>query len=131
MYLFFDEVQRLDGWENAVNSFRVDFDCDIYITGSNAHLLSTELSTYLSGQYVEIKVLPLSFREFLDFHGYTITDSLLLRKLMMFLADNLLNLYWKYPGQRGIADGRQSKSQTRNPYHSGLFRSAEGFLYLL
>lgn len=61
------------------------------ITGSNAHLLSTELSTYLSGQYVEIKVLPLSFREFLDFHGYTITDSLLLRKLMMFLADNIGN----------------------------------------
>ena len=91
MYLFFDEVQRLDGWENAVNSFRVDFDCDIYITGSNAHLLSSELSTYLSGRYVEIKVLPLSFREFLDFHGFTITDSLLLRKLMMFLADNIGN----------------------------------------
>ena len=91
MYLFFDEVQRLDGWENAVNSFRVDFDCDIYITGSNAHLLSSELSTYLSGRYVEIKVLPLSFREFLDFHGYTITDSLLLRNLMMFLADNIGN----------------------------------------
>ena len=61
------------------------------ITGSNAHLLSSELSTYLSGRYVEIKVLPLSFREFLDFHGYTITDSLLLRKLMMFLADNIGN----------------------------------------
>ena len=74
MYLFFDEVQRIDGWENAVNSFRVDFDCDIYITGSNAHLLSSELSTYLSGRYVEIKVLPLSFREFLDFHGYTVSD---------------------------------------------------------
>ena len=74
MYLFFDEVQRIDGWENAVNSFRVDFDCDIYITGSNAHLLSSELSTYLSGRYVEIKVLPLSFREFLDFHGYQITE---------------------------------------------------------
>ena len=74
MYLFFDEVQRINCWENAVNSFRVDFDCDIYITGSNAHLLSSELSTYLSGRYVEIKVLPLSFREFLDFHGYQITD---------------------------------------------------------
>ena len=54
--------------------FRVDFDCDIYITGSNAYLLSSELSTYLSGRYVEIKVLPLSFREFLDFHGYTLTE---------------------------------------------------------
>lgn len=75
MYLFFDEVQRVPGWENAVNAFRVDFDCDIYITGSNAYLLSSELSTYLSGRYVEIKVLPLSFREFLDFHGYTVTEK--------------------------------------------------------
>lgn len=73
-YLFFDEVQKVPGWENAVNSFRVDFDCDIYITGSNAYLLSSELFTYLSGRYVEIKVLPLSFREFLDFHGYTLTE---------------------------------------------------------
>ena len=73
-YLFFDEVQKVSGWENAVNSFRVDFDCDIYITGSTAYLLSSELSTYLSGRYVEIKVLPLSFREFLDFHGYTLTE---------------------------------------------------------
>ena len=75
VYLFFDEVQRISGWENAVNSFRVDFDCDIYITGSNAYLLSSELSTYLSGRYVEIKMLPLSFREFLDFHGYTVTEK--------------------------------------------------------
>lgn len=74
MYLFFDEVQRINGWENAVNSFRVDLDCDIYVTGSNAHLLSSELSTYLSGRFVEIKVLPLSFREFLDFHGYTVAE---------------------------------------------------------
>ena len=73
-YLFFDEVQKVTGWENAVNSFRVDFDCDIYITGSNAYLLSSELSTYLSGRYVEIRVLPLSFREFLNFHGYVLTD---------------------------------------------------------
>ena len=73
-YLFFDEVQKVPGWENAVNSFRVDFDCDIYITGSNAYLLSSELSTYLSGRYVEIRILPLSFREFLDFHGYTLTE---------------------------------------------------------
>ena len=73
-YLFFDEVQKIHGWENAVNSFRVDFDCDIYITGSNAYLLSSDLSTYLSGRYVEIKVLPLSFKEFLQFHGYTLTQ---------------------------------------------------------
>ena len=74
MYLFFDELQRLDRWEDAINSFRVDFDCDIYITGSNAYLLSSEYSTYLSGRYVEIKMLPLSFKEFLAFHGYEIRD---------------------------------------------------------
>ena len=74
MYLFFDELQRLDRWEDAINSFRVDFDCDIYITGSNAYLLSSEYSTYLSGRYVEIKMLPLSFKEFLSFHGYEIRN---------------------------------------------------------
>ena len=74
MYLFFDELQRLDRWEDAINSFRVDFDCDIYITGSNAYLLSSEYSTYLSGRYVEVKMLPLSFKEFLSFHGYEIRN---------------------------------------------------------
>ena len=74
-YLFFDELQRIDGWEDAVNSFRVDFDCDIYITGSNAYLLSSEYATYLSGRSVEIKMLPLSFAEFLDFHGFKIEEA--------------------------------------------------------
>ena len=74
-YLFFDELQRIEGWEDAVNSFRVDFDCDIYITGSNAYLLSSEYATYLSGRSVEIKMLPLSFVEFLDFHGFKIEET--------------------------------------------------------
>ena len=69
-YLFFDELQRINQWENAINSFRVDFDCDIYITGSNSYLLSSEYSTYLSGRYIEIKIYPLSFGEFINFHGY-------------------------------------------------------------
>ena len=68
-YLFFDEIQRIDQWQDAVNSFRVDFDCDIYVTGSNAYLLSSEYATYLAGRSVEIKMLPLSFREFLDFNA--------------------------------------------------------------
>ena len=75
IYLFFDELQRMDGWENAVNSFRVDFDCDIYITGSNAYLLSSEYSTYLSGRCVEIKMLPLSFAEFVDFSALRLRRS--------------------------------------------------------
>ena len=73
-YLFFDEIQRVDQWQDAVNSFRVDFDCDIYVTGSNAYLLSSEYATYLTGRSVEIKMLPLSFREFLAFHGYVVEE---------------------------------------------------------
>lgn len=69
-YLIFDELQVIEHWEKAVESFRLDFDVDIYITGSNAYLLSTEFSTLLSGRYVEIPVLPLSFREFLDFYEF-------------------------------------------------------------
>ena len=53
LYLFFDEIQKVPQWQNAINSFRVDLDCDIYVTGSNAFLLSSELSTYLSGRYVD------------------------------------------------------------------------------
>lgn len=75
MYLFFDELQRIDAWEDAVNSFRVDFNCDIYITGSNAYLLSSEYSTYLSGRCVEIKMLPLSFNEFLYFHDFEVRET--------------------------------------------------------
>lgn len=75
MYLFFDELQRIEAWEDAINAFRVDLDCDIYVTGSNAYLLSSEYSTYLSGRCVEIKMLPLSFREFLYFHDFEVRET--------------------------------------------------------
>ena len=67
-YLLFDEIQVVKDWQKAIESFRLDFECDIYITGSNSHLLSGEFSTYLTGRFVEIKLLPLSFAEFLEFH---------------------------------------------------------------
>jgi predicted AAA+ superfamily ATPase len=70
-YLIFDELQSVSQWEKAVESFRIDFDADIYITGSNAYLLSSEFSTFLSGRYVEIRLLPLSFKEFLTFYDFT------------------------------------------------------------
>ncbi len=66
-YILLDEVQLIESWEKVINSFLVDADVDIYLTGSNAYLLSSELATLLSGRYVEIKMLPLSFKEFLDF----------------------------------------------------------------
>ena len=70
VYLFFDEIQEVADWERCINSFRVALDCDIYITGSNAYLLSTEFSTLLSGRFVEIRMLPLSFKEFLSFYEF-------------------------------------------------------------
>ena len=66
IYLFFDEIQEVKDWERAINSFRVDLDCDIYITGSNSQLLSGELSTYLAGRYVEFVIYPFSFQEFTE-----------------------------------------------------------------
>ncbi|MDR1668551.1 MAG: ATP-binding protein, partial [Oscillospiraceae bacterium] len=68
-YLLLDEIQQVEHWEKAVNSLSVEsgLDVDVYITGSNAHLLSSDISTLLSGRYVEIKMLPLSFKEFLLF----------------------------------------------------------------
>ncbi|MCH4179597.1 MAG: ATP-binding protein [Megasphaera sp.] len=65
VYLFFDEIQEVTQWEKAINSFRVELDCDIYITGSNAKLLSGELATYLAGRYVEFVIYPFSFAEFM------------------------------------------------------------------
>ena len=114
MYLFFDELQRIDAWEDAINSFRVDLDCDIYITGSNAYLLSSEYSTYLSGRCVEIKMLPLSFREFLDFHNFEVreTSSVLGGTHRQVFDKNgerydlreVFNAYMRFGGMPGIAD---------------------------
>ncbi len=71
LYLFLDEVQELEGWEKLVNSCLIDFDIDIYITGSNATMLSSELATYLGGRYVEIKIYPFSFAEALESYSQT------------------------------------------------------------
>ncbi|KRK87007.1 ATP-binding protein [Lentilactobacillus sunkii] len=64
-YLLLDEIQMVDGWQRVVNAVRVSYDCDIVLTGSNAHMLSGELATLLSGRYVEIPIYPFSFKEFL------------------------------------------------------------------
>lgn len=114
MYLFFDELQRISSWEEAVNAFRVDFNCDIYVTGSNAYLLSSEYSTYLSGRCVEIKMLPLSFREFVYFYDFEIkeTPSALGGTRRYAIDKNgerydlreLFDGYMRFGGMSGIAD---------------------------
>lgn len=75
VYLFFDEIQEVQNWEKCVNSLRVALDCDIYITGSNAKLLSGELATYLGGRYVEFAIYPFSFAEFLTLYRQTMPDE--------------------------------------------------------
>lgn len=91
LYLLLDEVQNVKSWEKAINSFKVDFDIDIYITGSNAYLLSSELSTLLSGRFIEIKMYPLSFKEYLIFNEYDNSD-----------LDNKFKEYLKYGGLPAI-----------------------------
>lgn len=71
VYIFIDEVQEATGWEKAINSLMVDYDVDIYVTGSNSKLLSSEISTYLTGRYISIPVYTLSYEEYLSFKKET------------------------------------------------------------
>lgn len=84
-YLLIDEVQDIAGFENVLRSLNADEECQIIVTGSNARMMSSELSTYLGGRYIDIHVMSLSYREFLRFHN--IQDS-----------DESLNLYLSYGG---------------------------------
>lgn len=111
VYLFFDEIQEVKGWEKAIRSFQVDIDCDIYITGSNANLLSSELATHLSGRYIEFHLYPLSYREYLDF-----------KELPARTSPGLFNEYIKYggfPGLHQISDEEDARYQ----YIKGIFNT--------
>ena len=74
-YILLDEIREVDGWEKVVNSLLVDLDTDIYVTGSNSRMLSSELATYLTGRYVAFHVMTLSFREYLTFHDLQYTND--------------------------------------------------------
>ncbi len=99
IYLLLDEVQNVLMFQRALNAFKVDFDIDIYITGSNAYLLSSELSTLLSGRYIEIKMYPLSFKEFLVFNNYDNSD-----------LSSKFNEYLKYGGLPAITSIKDNPS---------------------
>lgn len=75
VYFFFDEIQEVEHWERCVNSLRVEMNCDVYITGSNARLLSGELATYLGGRYVEFVIYPFSFAEFMEAYRQIFPDA--------------------------------------------------------
>ena len=76
-YLFLDEIQEVKSWEKVVNSLMTDYDVDIYVTGSNSRMMSSEISTYLTGRYIAFRIYPLSFSEYMTFRkGYTeVLDS--------------------------------------------------------
>lgn len=90
-YLLLDEIQEVEQWEKVVNSFLVDFDVDIYLTGSNSHLLSSELATYLAGRYIEIPIYTLSYKEFLDFRAHYFSKE-----------QNTVNLFLQYLRKGGF-----------------------------
>ena len=133
LYIFIDEVQIIEGWEEAVNAMRVDLNCDIYVSGSNAFLLSSELATYLSGRYVEIKMLPLTFGEYLEFKipefkvgtdtgthsfAWAVTDG----ENRVVSIGQLFNAYRQYGGMPYLATKEFSRDEHRD-YMDSLYQS--------
>ena len=102
IYMFFDEIQQVDGWERCINSYNASFDCDIYITGSNSKLLSNELSTLLSGRYYTINLYPFSFREFLQYKSEVDGIVLSRENVRVFFDDYLL--FGGMPGLLAVSD---------------------------
>lgn len=95
VYILLDELQDIAEWEKAANSFLVDFDCDVYVTGSNAKLLASEFATHIAGRYIEIKVYPLTFKEYLEFaHANSDEDTLSM--------EQQFQNYLRYGGMPGI-----------------------------
>ena len=124
-YFFLDEVQRVAGWHDVVNSMRVEFDCDIYLTGSNAQLLSGELATYLSGRYVEVKMLPLSLSEYLAFCGVSFAAG---KAVALdadgepILFDDVFLRYLQYGGMPAIAS-LSTTQEGHAQYMDGVFNT--------
>ncbi len=113
-YILIDEIQEVFEWEKAVRSFMVDLDCDVYLTGSNAHLLSGELATYLAGRYVELELYPLSFNEYIDFYeidGDNQRD-----------VEEAFNEYLKYGGFPGLYQ-MPKEDELKVQYIKGIYNS--------
>ena len=110
-YLLLDEVQEIDGWEKAINSLLEDTNADIYVTGSNSKLMSSEISTYLTGRYVLIPVYPLSFKEYLDFKSSSTKSE-----------KELLNEYIKFGGFPIVALGNYDE-QSAYQIVEGIYNS--------
>ena len=92
IYLFFDEIQLINDWQKSINSYRIDLNADIYLTGSNSQILSGELATLLSGRYIKIEIYPFSFNEILEYKKIKFGEISLSDETKIF------NEYMKYGG---------------------------------
>ncbi len=108
-YVFLDEIQMAEGWERVVNSLVSGTNADVYITGSNAHMLSSELATYLTGRYVSISMLPLSFAEWKELHSEKLDDAKAIRRYMT---------YGGFPAIDPSMDDESVKTTLRDMYAS-------------
>lgn len=115
IYLFFDEIQEVKDWEKCINSLRVSLNCDIYITGSNAKLLSGELATYLGGRYVEFIIYPFSFSEFMELYKTTAPDE---------SVQKCFQNYLLFGGMPYLANIRYADEPSRQYLHD-LFNSVQ------
>lgn len=120
IYLFFDEIQEVKEWEKSINGYRVSFDCDIYISGSNSKLLSNELSTLLAGRYIKINVYPFSFKEFLQYMDEIENIDLNNDKIELLFKDHYLN-YGGMPGILSLKANEFKISALRDIYNSIIF----------
>lgn len=98
IYILIDEIQQVDSWEKSINGYRVSLNCDIYITGSNSKLLSTELSTFLAGRYIQIPVYPFSFKEIIKFYEEKGIENNYENE------NHFFKQYMKYGGMPGLLD---------------------------
>ena len=110
LYLFFDEIQEVSDWQKVINSFSVDIDCDIYITGSNSNMLSGELATYIAGRYVHFTVYPFTFSEYLELKGGTGVTFPMSFPVVLTTEETYFEDYLRFGGlpQRFLLDDEQS-----------------------
>ena len=125
-YILIDEIQQIPGWQNVINTIHAEFDCNIFATSSHALAMSDTLSTFLSGRYVEIKMMPLSFSEYLQFAGIELSEDRTMglfedRRPMM--IDRILDHYLKFGGLPAMAS-IDIDEQKHFEYFSSIVESA-------
>ena len=113
LYLLFDEIQNVKNWEKSINAYRVDFNCDIYITGSNSELLSGEMATLISGRYYQINIYPFSFVEFVQYKKEIEKND----------VSNLEELFNEYVEYGGMPPIQQVATQDKYSYLGDIYNT--------